>query len=558
MFQVGERVGDYEIMQVLGAGGMGQVYKVRNTLSDRIEAMKVLLPGLVGDAQLADRFLREIKVQASLIHKNIAQLYTAQRNGDQILMLLEFVDGVTLESLMKRGALTTEATVNLFVQVLDALSFAHSRGVVHRDIKPANIMVTGDGTAKLMDFGIARVAQDKRLTQTGRTLGSLYYMSPEQIRGADDIDGRSDLYSLGVTLYEAATGARPFDGDSDYTIMAAHLQQPPVPPVERDPRLPKTLSDVILAAIEKDRDQRFQSAEAFKGALGHVKSGPGEFSSRAATVVSAPPLPPPPHQSNVRNPTTPMQAPPPVFSQPPPYSPPMPPPSATPHRKSSAGLFMAIGALAFAALGGVGYWQYPRIFGQKHVTEEVKPADPGSTPQQTEVKPPEPTKQEPTSQGGATKTAEQQKPNVPGTDPKPRPIEPTTTAGSKPAPPPQPVDQQPQQPVVQTPTYATPAKQLQEPQIDPAVAKQLEELRQHYNQLSIRLTGCKEGMASLEAQQRSMGVGLRGDVKEAARNAEYKMREAMGAIRNKDVEAARTDLEAAERMIDFVGKAVGR
>ena len=152
MFQVGDRFGDYEVLQVLGAGGMGQVYKVRNTLSDRIEAMKVLLPELLGDTLLADRFLREIKVQASLIHKNIAQLYTAQRNGDQILMLLEFVDGVTLESLMKRGALTTDATVNLFVQVLDALAFAHSRGVVHRDIKPANIMVTGDGTAKLMDF----------------------------------------------------------------------------------------------------------------------------------------------------------------------------------------------------------------------------------------------------------------------------------------------------------------------------------------------------------------------------------------------------------------------
>ena len=544
MFQVGERVGDYEILQVLGAGGMGQVYKVRNTLSDRIEAMKVLLPGLVGDAQLADRFLREIKVQASLIHKNIAQLYTAQRNGDQILMLLEFVDGVTLDLLMKRGALSTDATVNLFAQVLDALAFAHSRGVVHRDIKPQNIMVTADGTAKLMDFGIARVAQDRKLTQTGRTLGSLYYMSPEQIRGADDIDGRSDLYSLGITLYEGATGSRPFEGDSDYTIMAAHLQQSPVPPVERDPRLPRALSDVILAAIEKDRNQRFQSADAFKSALGQVsgKAGGVDFAPYAATIVGPPPPPPPP--SNVRPATTPMpqQA---VYSQAPPaYGPP--PPMATPQRKNSAGLFMALGAIAFMSIAGVGVWQYPRLFPANPHVEEIQRVDP--QPQESKQAEPTKTAQDPPS----TTQTEQAKPAAPS-EVKNRP---TTT--------PDPVTVAPAQkrvetiPVAQTPINMPPVRQLQEPQIDLAVSRELEAARQHFNQLTIRLAGCKEGMASLEAQQRQMGVGLRGDVKEAARNAEYKMREAMTSIHNKDAESARTNLEAAERMIDFVGKAVGR
>ena len=288
MYRVGERIGDYEILQFLGAGGMGQVYKVRNRLSDRIEAMKVLLPDLMNDPQLADRFLREIKVQATLVHKNIAQLYTARREGDQLLMLLEVVDGITLNELLQLGPLNLNSVVSLFSQVLDALSFAHSRGVVHRDIKPQNIMVTPDGTAKLMDFGIARVAQDQRLTQTGRALGSVYYMSPEQIRALEDIDGRSDLYSLGITLYEAVTGSRPFDGESDYSIMAAHLQTAPTPPILRDNQLTQALSDVVMTAIEKEREPRYQSAMAFKAAL---QSAAGPAAAAAAEAPQAESVP---------------------------------------------------------------------------------------------------------------------------------------------------------------------------------------------------------------------------------------------------------------------------
>ena len=556
MFQVGERIGDYEIMHVLGAGGMGQVYKVRNTLSDRVEAMKVLLPGLVGDTGLADRFLREIKVQASLIHKNIAQLYTAQRHGDQILMLLEFVDGSTLESLMKQGALNTGATIKIFVQVLDALSFAHGRGVVHRDIKPANIMVTPDGTAKLMDFGIARASAERRLTQTGRTLGSLYYMSPEQIRGADDIDGRSDLYSLGITLYEAATGSRPFEGDSDFTIMAAHLQQPPIPPVDRDPCLPREFSDVILAALEKDRNQRFQSAGAFKSALGHLNVGSAAAvpTSHTATLVSVAPPTPQPAQRLATVPMVQPLAPAQSYVPPPPVSP-LPP--VLP-RKSNAGLFMALGAVAFMAIAGLGAWQYPKIFGQKTVVDEAKTPDPKPVDPQPggagPVKPDDPpSKIQP----------DRPKPDNPPTDRKSPPVEPkqkTEVAGKLPAPQPPPSpDPAPNRPEPGGGGAAqSPGKQFQEPQVDPAVARELEALRQHYNQLAVRLTGCKEGMASLEAQQQRMGLGLRGDIKEAARNADGKLHEAITAMRNKDVETARTNLEAAERMIDFVGKVVGR
>ena len=263
---IGERIGDYEIVAILGAGGMGQVYKVRNVLSDRVEAMKVLLPNLEGDPDLADRFLREIKVQAALDHPHIAKLHTAMRAGNQLVMVMEFVEGSSLAQRLEAGPMPAAAVVSTVAQVLDALAYAHARGVIHRDIKPANIMLAG-GAAKLMDFGIARMKADRQITQTGSTVGSLYYMSPEQINGRAP-DPRSDLYSLGITMYEMVTGRRPFLGDSDYSIMSAHLQQTPPAPIEIIPGVPAILNDVILMAIEKDPAARFQSAEAFGAALG--------------------------------------------------------------------------------------------------------------------------------------------------------------------------------------------------------------------------------------------------------------------------------------------------
>ena len=172
--EIGSTVGDYQVVGILGAGGMGQVYKVRNVISDRVEAMKVLLPDLVNQPDLADRFLREIKVQASLEHTNIDALHTAVRVENQLLMLMEFVEGVTLDQKLKDGPLPAAEAVNYIMQVLAALDYAHTRGVVHRDIKPANMMLTPEGVVKLMDFGIARSSADHKLTQTGTTVGSLY------------------------------------------------------------------------------------------------------------------------------------------------------------------------------------------------------------------------------------------------------------------------------------------------------------------------------------------------------------------------------------------------
>ncbi len=196
--EVGQRVGDYEILALLGAGGMGRVYKVRNIISNREEAMKVLLPDYASEPELAARFMTEIRTLAGLEHPNIAQLRTAFQSQNQFVMIMEYVEGTTLEKLPTQSQLPVDQVLEYSTQVLSALSYAHSRGVTHRDIKPANIMITSHGLVKLMDFGIAKSTNDMQLTRPGTTMGSVYYMSPEQVRGGT-VDARSDIYSFGVT-----------------------------------------------------------------------------------------------------------------------------------------------------------------------------------------------------------------------------------------------------------------------------------------------------------------------------------------------------------------------
>ena len=271
----GARKGDYLILGTLGAGGMGKVYKVRNTLSDRIEAMKVLLPDLSEQQELADRFLREIKVLASLHHPNIAELRTALTIGNQLVMIMEYVEGTTLASRLQQGDMRYADALVCFDQVLAALSCAHAQRVVHRDIKPANIMLAPYGIVKLMDFGIARSANDMGLTMTGTTLGSVAYMSPEQVR-CEPLDGRSDLYSVGVSLYETITGQRPYVSDNNFEVMQAHLQVPATPPIDLKPDIPPGLNQLILMAMAKNPAQRFQTAEAMRGALRSVAPALGE------------------------------------------------------------------------------------------------------------------------------------------------------------------------------------------------------------------------------------------------------------------------------------------
>lgn len=260
--KVGDTVGDYQVIRQVGAGGMGAVYEVRHVISDRKEAIKILLPDAEQNHDVTERFLREIRLLARLSHPAIAGLHTAFRHETQLLMVMEFVDGESLDAVMRRRPLTIPEAVDITVHILSALAYAHSREVIHRDIKPANIMLLPDGNVKLLDFGIARPSADPRLTHSGAAIGSLHYMSPEQIRGLP-VDGRSDIYSMGVTLYEMTTGTRPFTGDDPYAVMKAHMEQPPRRPDHLNPAVSPELSNVIGRALVKDANQRFQTAEEF-------------------------------------------------------------------------------------------------------------------------------------------------------------------------------------------------------------------------------------------------------------------------------------------------------
>ena len=279
--EVGNTIGEYVVEAMLGQGGMGSVFRVRNLISDRQDALKVLLSDINSRPQVAERFLREIKVQASLAHPNIASLHTALRYDNQLLMVIEFVDGETLETRFRNGVPLGGEVLDWIVQLLSALEYAHQRGVVHRDIKPANVMISRGGAVKLLDFGIAsRQDGDFRLTATGTPIGTIYYMSPEQIR-AQPLDGRSDVYSTGIMLYEALTARRPIDGVNAFAVMQAHLAVMPPAPHLVNPGISIGLSNAILKAIEKDPAQRFQTAAEFQAALTSISRG-----GPAATLVA--------------------------------------------------------------------------------------------------------------------------------------------------------------------------------------------------------------------------------------------------------------------------------
>jgi serine/threonine-protein kinase len=289
MLAPGAIVGDYEVLGPLGSGGMGRVYRVRHVVSKRVDAMKVVLPDVEQDAGLIGRFEREIEVQARLNHPNICALHTAIRIGERLALIMELAEGVPLSEHLKRGPLDPGQAVDYFCQVLQALAHAHEHGVIHRDVKPANIVITAEGKAKLVDFGVAKLIQSSELTAIGMTVGSPYYMSPELITGRQ-ADSRSDIYSAGVTLYEMVTGLRPIQGPTEFAVLEGHLHTNPVSPHTVNVRVTKPLGEAILKALAKDPAERFQTAHEFQAALrSAIKTTPATQHPRRtiATPIAA-------------------------------------------------------------------------------------------------------------------------------------------------------------------------------------------------------------------------------------------------------------------------------
>ena len=264
---IGERIGHLRVIASIGVGGMGAVWHAVDELLDRHVALKVIRPELMSRPGLAERFRSEAIVLARLQHPCIAALYGLEKRGDEFVMVMEFVDGETLDTrLAVHGALPWPEATRITRAVLDALDHAHESGVIHRDIKPANVMITRAGRVKVMDFGIARLVGAQRQTRTGAAVGTPSYMSPEQLLG-QEVDGRADVYAVGTLLYELTTGHLPFEVEGDYLRMIAQLQQVPAAPSSHNAALPAGLDLIIARALQKESDDRYATSGEFRDTL---------------------------------------------------------------------------------------------------------------------------------------------------------------------------------------------------------------------------------------------------------------------------------------------------
>ncbi|MDR3747895.1 MAG: protein kinase [Acidobacteriota bacterium] len=524
-----KQIGDYVILRELGHGGMGKVYQVRNVLSDRIEAMKVVLPDLAGRSEFVSRFMREIKVLASLEHPNIAALRTAFTSGDQFVMIMEYVEGVTLGDRLEQGAISPADAMNYIDQVLSALSYAHSKHIIHRDIKPANMMLTPQGVVKLMDFGLARSADEVGLTMTGSTVGSLDYLSPEQVQSRPT-DERSDLYSVGVSLYQMVTHQRMFSATSSYSIMEAHVKETPRSPIELVPSLPKPVSDLMMMSVAKNPAERFQTADAFRSALSQVKDlcPPSLTAPTAATITL------PASQAVAAQPA--------MESRPSQSVPVVPPPVAQPvvTQSGRGGVIAVVAVLVLLVLAGAWYYRSrqnnQQIVAGMPVAQNTgngvpQPPSP-PTEQPLQAVPPAAAPVGPVSSQGPEQT--QSSPAGPTSSQPPQPTRSrravsTANAGMQPGG--ASLDQPPQQAVIDQ-------------------KKLLDDLERESDQVNGRAAAVESSLSTLERQMQNQGLGLRGDMVAARNNMHNDLAKAKQALDVADTERAKHFLELANREVE--------
>jgi serine/threonine protein kinase len=559
-FEIGQRVGDYEVVSMLGAGGMGRVYRVRNLISDRTEAMKVLLPDLVVEQDLASRFISEIRMLASFDHPNIAQFYTAFQVDNQLVMMMEFVEGYTLEQLATQGPLPESDTINYMQQVLSALSYAHGRGVVHRDIKPANIMLTSHGVVKLMDFGIAKAQREVDLTRPGTTMGSLYYMSPEQVRG-EAVDARSDIYSIGIMMYELMAGRRPFEADSAYAILNQQCNVAPQPPVEINPQLPAALSEIILCALQKDPACRFQNAQAVHNALCQVAARPDSTLTAEGVPFTPVVIPGAAQPATSRPATFPPATPQPSTYQPPTYQPVTYQPAAAqpaamaaaPASSSHRGAWITVGALAVLVVLAAAAAGLPHLFHTSAKTDSDSTVPTASTTASVAAPPPAapalppaaavpPPAAAPVPAPAAVPTTPYH--TTPGNAPKTPVIK-----NDRPSTPPRPVYK---------PGGSPPAEVTKQPDNAGPTAQEVQQAHEQKIQLDARASSVSASVEGLKRQQEAEGLGLRQDMAGAYSRMNSYLRLANDNLNNGNIAAASSYMDKADKEISTLESFFGK